>query len=246
MSSVDKCLDPAHFQQLLPHRLHPGFLAPFLQSAFPPTPNQRCKLSKTRRASSYVAEYTACIPQGLWCHPRISYGNRSFKDNKTRLPTGIVNTLQHTLVPRSSIGSVESLNLDWTQAGTTAHTHTHTREKGGQLHRGSQDAASQNSTACCMTRVGTEWELVHCPSVFLSICLCVFLWLWLSFSGQKWRSNDPFFKKISLFFTPVFTAAMPLLSLLFVSVATGISHTISLWRCCKMLCNLQAVLGKLT
>lgn len=68
-----------------------------------------------------LSTWLACH-RGLWCHPCIGYGNRSFEDNKTRLPEGIVNTLQHTLVPQSSIGSVESLSLDWAQAGTTAHT----------------------------------------------------------------------------------------------------------------------------
>lgn len=144
--------------------------------------------------------------RGLWCHPCLSYGNRSFKDNKTRLPTGIVNTLQHTLVPQSSIGSVESLKLDRAQAGTTAHPAIWNSEKGGQLHRGSQDATSQTSAACCMTRVGTEWELFHC---LLSVCVC--LWLWLNFSGQQCSRKDLSLRK-TLLSLPVLSAAMPLLT----------------------------------
>lgn len=151
--------------------LHFSFLTVY-NHAPPPTQNQRCKLA-AMLLSTQLAYH-----RGLWCHPGISCGNRSFKDNKTRLPTGIVNTLQHTLVPQSSIGSVESPNLDRAQVGTTV-THTHTAlwngEKGGQLHRGSQDATSQTSAACCMTRVGTEWELVHC----VCVCVCDYDWIFL-------------------------------------------------------------------
>ena len=164
--------------------------------------------------------------RGLWCHPCISYGNRSFKDNKTGLPTGIVNTLQHTLVPQSSIGSVEALNLDGAQAGTTVltHTRTHTQHfgmarKGGQLHRGSQDATSQTSAACCMTRVGTEWELVHCP---LFACVC--LWLWLNFSGQEcFRKELPSRKPLSFLF-PSFQSCHATGVITVASVGTGVSH----------------------
>ncbi len=44
--------------------------SPLLPVPIPPSSmNQRCKLSKTRRASSYVAEYTACIPQRAMMSP---------------------------------------------------------------------------------------------------------------------------------------------------------------------------------
>lgn len=43
----------------------------------------------------------------------------------------------------------------------------------GQLHRGSQDTNSQTSAACCMTRVGTEWELAYCLAVCVYVWTCV-------------------------------------------------------------------------
>lgn len=79
----------------------------------------KCKLSKARQASSYVAECTAHIP---WRAMMSSMHKLWVKDNKRRLPVRIVNILRHTLVPQSSAGNVESLNLDLAQVGTTAHT----------------------------------------------------------------------------------------------------------------------------
>lgn len=163
-----------NFQQLFPYMSHPSFVCSYL-------PESNCKLSKARQAISDAAECTACIPCSAVMSSIRKVGIGSFKDSKTKLPTGRVNILQHTLVPQSSTGNVESLNLDQAQMGTTAHTALWNGEKDGQLHRGSPDGTSQTSAACCMTRVGTEWELVHCP---LPGCVCVCLRLWLNFSGQ--------------------------------------------------------------
>lgn len=169
--------------------------------------SQRCKLA-AMLLSTLLAYHG-----GLWCHPYISCGNQSFKDNKTRLPVGIVNTLQHTLVPQISIGSVESLNLDQAQVGTTV-THTHTAlwngKKGGRLHRRSQEATSQASAACCMTQVGAGSFI---------LCVCDYDWIFLGGSVRK----DP---SLSLFLPlPVYSTAMSTLSLMVVSLATsGISH----------------------
>lgn len=164
-------------------------------SLYPPTRRIKdANRARRGRLAAMLLSTQLTYHGGLWCHPYISYGTRSFKDNKTRLPTGRVNTLQHTLVPQSSIGSVESLNLEQAQEGTTTHTALWNGEKGGQLHGGSQDATSQTSAACCMTRVGTEWELVCC---LLSVCVC--LWLWLIFLGKSVRG-----KTLLLFFPPSF------------------------------------------
>lgn len=187
-------------------------------SLYPPTHRIKdANWARRGRLTAMLLSTQLAYHGGLWCHPYISYGTRSFKDNKTRLPKGRVNTLQHTLVPQSSIGSVESLNLDQAQEGTTTHTALWNGEKGGQLHGGSQDATSQTSAACCMTRVGTEWELVCC---LLSVCVFVIMteYFWARVFEER-----PFFS----FFLPVFRAARTLLSLLFVSVATGISHASS-------------------
>lgn len=64
------------------------------------------------------------------------------------------------------------MELDQTQMGTTAHTALWNGEKGGQLHRGSQDATPQTSAARCMTRVGTEWDVARCL-LNLFMCSCI-------------------------------------------------------------------------
>lgn len=152
------------------------------------SPNQTANLAKRGKLSAMLLSAQLAYHAALWCHPSIKYGNWSFKDNKTKLPTGRVNTLQHTLVPQSSTGNVESLNLDQAQMGTTAHTAIWNGEKDGQLHRGSPDGTSQTSAACCMTRVGTEWELVHCPLPGC-VCVCVFAimteFFWARHSRKK-------------------------------------------------------------
>ena len=103
-----------------------------------------------------------------------------------------------------------------TGPGTTAHTALWNGEKGGQLRRGSQDAALKTSTACCMTWVGTQSELVHCL-LPVPVCVCDYDGFFLGKSCSRKQENHSFFLL-------VLTAATPLLLFLFVSVATGFSH----------------------
>lgn len=135
--------------------------------------HNRPQIKMQTKQDQAAALLSAQLPYhgGLWCHPCISSENRSFKDNKRRLPMWIVNTLWHTLVPQSSAANAELLNLDLSQVGTTAHTALMNGGKAGRLCCGSQNATSQASAACCVTRVGTGWELaLWLLSVILWFC----------------------------------------------------------------------------
>lgn len=85
-------------------------------------PNQRSKLT-ARQTSSYVAEYTAHIPQRAMMSflPKLWESVIQGLQNKAASRDSKYITA-HLSPPQSSIGSVESFNLDPVQAGTTAHT----------------------------------------------------------------------------------------------------------------------------
>lgn len=109
---------------------------------------------------------------GLWCHHSISYGNRSFKDSKTRLPAGIVNTLQHTLAPQSSIGSVESVDLD---RGPSGNNSSYSSLEQGEKRRTAaawEPGRHLPDLRCLLHDPSGNWVGAGSLS---SVCLCVFV-----------------------------------------------------------------------
>lgn len=156
---------------------HPSFVCSYF-------PESNCKLSKVRQAISDAAECTACIP----CSAVMSSIHKVWKL--------VIQGQQNKAANRESkyiTAHFSPPELNWQcwiskfGPGPNGNNSTHSSlEWRERRTAASWEPGRHLADLCCMTRVGTEWELVHCP---LAGCVCVFAimteFFWARHSRKK-------------------------------------------------------------